>query len=923
MKKKICRLTCFILPRIIFSLFISLIILTTCSLEGDMSAKRPKPGENHPPIIPDNNTLIVFDNTQGICAVSAYGDYRRRDEDKIAEIPAGGSSGKITYTPGFSVPFYFSYSVKVKGINDFILNYIPEIGKDQKVVRIDADTTTTIKIPTLSESISSPDTLLSNNSYILIQNNSSYSFELHQGTSKLKPDNISSPLVNNGERAQYTINPGPASNYRLLAGVDYKELSGSIVNFEAGHIYNFDFNGSISLVSDIELKLVNVNGIAIPQPPTTPVVITSNGTIALRWSAVESATAYEIWISTVNDSTSASKYGIDITGSLTATIINLNNGTTYYIWLKAKNILGTSGFSPVATGIPSASTVKPSDPQIAPSIIAGNGQLTVSWQAVIDTDVYEIWTGTTNNAQTATKQGGDVSGLSAVITGLNNGTNYYVWVKAKNTIGVSGFSPSATGKPLGTPGTPTLNSGPGQLLVTWTAVDGAEQYEVYYGTDSPITLAATTTETTVTISELAVSTTYYVRLRAKNANGVSDYGPNASGVPNRTPGLYRGGAKISNQNLADSLTYISINAVSGDEYYIILGVNESISPKNLSYSGKTVGITLLGSSNERIITLSSNGSMFTVDSSVTLTLDENITLVGISENNASLVFINNDGKLIMNDGAKISGNTASSSNSYSYGGGVYSSGTFTMNDGKISGNIASSSSTSYTSPANSNGGGIYSFGTFIMNGGEISGNTASSSYSYSSSNPNSYSYGGGVYSNTFTMNGGEITGNTASSSNSSSYSYGGGVRSGTFTMNGGKISGNTASSSHSSSNPFSSPSNSYSYGGGVCSETFTMNGGEISGNTASSSYSYSYSNSYSHGGGVFSSGTFTKSGDGTITGYASDTVNGNVVKIGNTVQSNKGNAVYLESSPDKRRETTAGPGVNLDSSKDGAAGGWE
>jgi P pilus assembly protein, porin PapC len=912
MKKKICRLTCFILPRIIFSLFISLIILTTCSLEGDMSAKRPKPGENHPPIIPDNNTLIVFDNTQGICAVSAYGDYRRRDEDKIAEIPAGGSSGKITYTPGFSVPFYFSYSVKVKGINDFILNYIPEIGKDQKVVRIDADTTTTIKIPTLSESISSPDTLLSNNSYILIQNNSSYSFELHQGTSKLKPDNISSPLVNNGERAQYTINPGPASNYRLLAGVDYKELSGSIVNFEAGHIYNFDFNGSISLVSDIELKLVNVNGIAIPQPPTTPVVITSNGTIALRWSAVESATAYEIWISTVNDSTSASKYGIDITGSLTATIINLNNGTTYYIWLKAKNILGTSGFSPVATGIPSASTVKPSDPQIAPSIIAGNGQLTVSWQAVIDTDVYEIWTGTTNNAQTATKQGGDVSGLSAVITGLNNGTNYYVWVKAKNTIGVSGFSPSATGKPLGTPGTPTLNSGPGQLLVTWTAVAGAEQYEVYYGTGTPTTLAATTAGTTVTISELAVGTTYYVRLRAKNASGISGYGPNASGVPNRTPGLYRGGAKISNQNLADSLTYILNNAVIGDEFSIVLGVNESISPKNLSYFGKTVGITLLGSGNERIITLSSNGSMFTVDSGVTLTLDENITIVGRSGNNASLVFVNNDGKLIMNDGAKISGNRSSSSSSSSFSvGGVYSTGTFTMNGGEISGNTASSSNA-----ASSYGGGVYSSGTFTMNGGEISGNTASSYFRSS---------GGGVYSTgTFTMYGGEISGNTASSS-SASYTYtsdssGGGVySSGTFTMYGGEISGNTASSSYSSSNPNSSSSPSNSFGGGVYSSgTFTMKGGEISGNTASSS------SSYSSGGGVYvNSETFTKSGGGIITGYASDTVSGNVVKNSSgVVQNNNGHAVFT-SLNSKRRNSTAGPGVNLDSSKDGVAGGWE
>jgi hypothetical protein len=91
-----------------------------------------------------------------------------------------------------------------------------------------------------------------------------------------------------------------------------------------------------------------------------------------------------------------------------------------------------------------------------------------------------------------------------------------------------------------------------------------------------------------------------------------------------------------------------------------------------------------------------------------------------------------------------------------------------------------------------------------------------------------------------------------------------------------------------------------------------MSGGEISGNT-----------SFPFGGGVYiSSGTFTKSGGGTITGYASDMVNGNVVKNSSgVVANNRGHAVYVDSI--KCRETTAGPTVNLDSSKYGAAGGWE
>ena len=667
--------------------------------------------------------------------------------------------------------FYYSYTVALKGISGFTIDYVPEPGKDQNAVRIDADTTTTIKLPALTETISSPDTLLSDKSYLFIQNNSSFSFELHRGASTISPDNLPDSVINSKETAKYTITPGISSVYKLLIGWEYKEFSGSIDNFEAGHLYIFEFNGSISLVRDIELKLENVNGFAVPQPPASPKVIISNRAITLQWTAVENATAYEIWMATVNDSTSATKYGADVVASLSTTISGLNNGTIYYFWLKAKNNLGTSGFSHVATGKPTASTVKPPDPQTVPSIIAGNGQLTISWQAVDQADFYEIWAWTTNNIQSAIKRGEDVSGLSTVITGLINGTNYYVWIKAKNNIGVSGFSPSAIGKPLGIPGIPTVTSAPNQLLVTWTAVAGADEYEVYYGTGTPTTLAATTTGTTATISGLTKGTTYYVRLRAKNSSGISDYGQIANGIPDYSPGLYRGAEKIGTQNLSSSLTYISTNAVSGDDYFIVLGADESVSPNTLSYSGKTVRITLLGSGSERKVTLNANGSMFTINSSgVTLTLDENITLVGISTNNAPLVRISN-GNLIMNDGSKIIDNI---NNGYQYGGGVsVGSGisSFTMNGGTISGNTT----------IHSGGGGIASSGNLIINGGTISKNV------------NKSNNGGGIdiYYGTFTMYGGTIKENSSCFGGGVSV-YSTGNENANFLMYGGIISGNTS-----------------------------------------------------------------------------------------------------------------------------------
>ena len=171
-------------------------------------------------------------------------------------------------------------------------------------------------------------------------------------------------------------------------------------------------------------------------------------------------------------------------------------------------------------------------------------------------------------------------------------------------------------------------------------------------------------------------------------------------------------------------------------------------------------------------------------------------------------------------------------------------------------------------------------GTFTMNGGIISGNTANS--------------GAGVHlgSGTFTMNGGTVSGNTADN--------GGGVYvSGTFTKTGGAIVGNAAKSS----------------GGGVYVNggTFNMRGGNIVKNTA-----------VSGGGGVcVANGTFNKTG-GIIAGYKNDATNGNVVMDG-TALPRSGHAVFV--SPTIRKETTAGPAVNLSydkrNYKNPASGAWD
>ena len=209
---------------------------------------------------PTQKAIVVFDNTYGICTVLVYDDYRRRDMDEIAKIPAGQYSGELVQTASVSTPFYFAYRISLKGINGFTVDFVPEVGKDQKAVRLDANTRTVVPIPVLDEAVSSEQQVLSHKSYLSITNNSNYSFQLHRGVSMIRPDNSpDSGVVNSNERAPYTINPGRSSDFSLLVGIEYKPFPASPERFEAGNFYSYQFTDSVSLNTQVSINLDNMD----------------------------------------------------------------------------------------------------------------------------------------------------------------------------------------------------------------------------------------------------------------------------------------------------------------------------------------------------------------------------------------------------------------------------------------------------------------------------------------------------------------------------------------------------------------------------------------------------------------------------------------------------------------------------------------
>lgn len=239
-----------------------------------------------------------------------------------------------------------------------------------------------------------------------------------------------------------------------------------------------------------------------------------------------------------------------------------------------------------------------------------------------------------------------------------------------------------------------------------------------------------------------------------------------------------------NHNISNATEWNSaiaaVNAAGNDKTHTftitqsfeLTGTNTTIFTKDLS----GLNVTIKGQSSpapEISLASSSAGNLiYFYPSQPQKIILENVVLKGHATNNQPVVSVNVKGELVMEGGARITGNT----NTEGYGGAVYLGSTLVMNGGEITGNIAGTSS-----KTNGRGGGVYmaDFAELIIEDGRISGNLA-------------HGQGGAVYVGfvaTLKMKGGEISGNTARAL--SAGARGGGVYNsyGKLYMSGGIITG--------------------------------------------------------------------------------------------------------------------------------------
>ncbi len=160
--------------------------------------------------------------------------------------------------------------------------------------------------------------------------------------------------------------------------------------------------------------------------------------------------------------------------------------------------------------------------------------LPLIWRGVPTATTYHVQLSTNASFTTTFVNDSTLTDTSRAITGMSNNTQYYWRVRAKNSVGTSGWSEAWTFRTaVAPPATPTLVSPannatnlPDSLALQWNVVLGATGFHLQVSADSLFATTVINDSTITTIQKgvrVSLSTKYYWHVRARNAGGPGAY----------------------------------------------------------------------------------------------------------------------------------------------------------------------------------------------------------------------------------------------------------------------------------------------------------------------------------------------------------------------------------------------------------------
>jgi uncharacterized protein (TIGR02145 family) len=271
---------------------------------------------------------------------------------------------------------------------------------------------------------------------------------------------------------------------------------------------------------------------------TSATSITANAAILGGNITEEGATQVSVRGLVYGTTTGASTFSVTVgsgAGTFTSTLTGLTQGTTYFVRSFATNVQGTSYGTETSFTTQSTATVSvtATPTSITTTSAISGGTISSTGGATITTSGL-VWGASTNPEITLTTKttDGTISGtFTSSITGLTQGTTYYVRAYATNYLGTS-YGPNSTFTTLTTPtisataSAISITSSTATIGGTITADGGAAVTArgVVYGTSSLSSTFSVTSGTgtgtyTIGLTGLTPATTYFVRSFATNSVG--------------------------------------------------------------------------------------------------------------------------------------------------------------------------------------------------------------------------------------------------------------------------------------------------------------------------------------------------------------------------------------------------------------------
>jgi Fibronectin type III domain/Cysteine-rich secretory protein family/Bacterial Ig-like domain (group 3) len=346
----------------------------------------------------------------------------------------------------------------------------------------------------------------------------------------------------------------PVNPSRILATATGYTVKG----LTAGKKYFFVMRALNAAGAGVRSAEVSVVPATAPSAPRTLVIHSGNGSAALSWTAPSSAgggtiNGYNVYVGTAagHESLLAANPAPLAPTARTFTVPKLVNGTKYYFIVQALNSVAAGPKSNEVSATPATAPYAPF------AVIASPGAESVAVRWVKPDTRGSAITGF--NVYKGTKAGGEAATpvntkplpattTSLLVTGLSNGTKYFLIVRAISAAGASPRSAEVSATPAavappGAPGTLTAKPGIASVTLHWTAPTATNGtkitgYNVYRGTTAggesavPVNstpLPAGTTSYKVTGLHNAVR--YVFTVKAINAKGPGAASNEASATP--------------------------------------------------------------------------------------------------------------------------------------------------------------------------------------------------------------------------------------------------------------------------------------------------------------------------------------------------------------------------------------------------------